>query len=258
MAAGVGSEPDGSPRGFEGGVLKDVVAITTHDVTDLVIHTHPSVSIRGHVRYDEDRPGTPRPEVHLLSNIAFRGVAMTAVGSWAAVRPDGTFVIDNVFGPSIVRVGYTLPPGAIWFADSIRLNGRDITNVPLEFENEPDADLEVVFTQRSAGAIGRVVDLAGLPSPDSYAVVFSADPALWETWSTTTNVIRTNDDGRFFVGAPAGRYLAVAFPAEAFRSTDDVTLDFRELAKLATPFESPANRRAHVELTTRRLTPALR
>jgi hypothetical protein len=195
----------------------------------------------------------PRPAINLLSNIALDGVAMTAVGAWTSVRADGTFVIDNVFGPSIIRVGYTLPPGALWFAGSILLNGRDITNVPVEFENESDADLEVVFSQRSAGVIGRVVDQAGLPSPHAYAIVFSSDPALWQTWSTTTNVVRSNEDGRFFAGAPAGRYLAVVFPAEAFRSTNDVMLDFRALAKLATPFEIPANRRAFVELTTRSL-----
>ena len=89
----------------------------------------------------------------------------------------------------------------VWHPGQILLRGRDITNVPVEFENEPDANLEVVFTQHYSGLIGRVVDQAGLPSPRRTRS-FSSDQELWQPWSTTTNVARTDDNGRFWSPRP--------------------------------------------------------
>ena len=253
VAAGPGSEPGGIPPGFEGGVNVEAVVLTDHDVTGLVIRTHPSVSIRGHVRYDAEDAEAERPQINLFAMIVVSDLPVPGMGSSAPVEADGTFVIHNVFGPSVIRSGYSLQGRTGWYPGPILLNGRDITNVPVEFENEPGAELEVVFTQRYTGLIGRVVDQAGLPSPEAYALVFSSDQTLWQPWSTTTNVARTDDNGRFWVTAPPGKYLAVAFPAETFRSMAEAKRDFGALARLATPVEIRENRHGPVELTTRRL-----
>ena len=253
VAAGPGSEPDGTAPGFEGGVRTEPVVITDDDVTGLIIRTHPSASIRGHVRYDASDPEAPRPQIHLLSTVVIAGLPFAGVGSSARVEADGTFVMHNMFGPSVIRSGYQLSGRTVWHPGQILLRGRDITNVPVEFENEPDANLEVVFTQRYSGLIGRVVDQAGLPSPEAYAVVFSSDQKLWQPWSTTTNVARTDDNGRFWVTAAPGKYLAVAFPADTFRSIAEAKRDFEVLARLATPVEIRENGRGLLELTIRSL-----
>jgi len=141
------------------------VVITDHDVTGLVIRTHPSVSIRGHVRYDAEDAKAERPQINLFAMIVVSDLPVPGMGSSAPVEADGTFVIHNVFGSSVIRSGYSLQGRTGWYPGPILLNGRDITNVPVEFETQPDATLEVVFTQRYSGLIGRVVDQAGLPSP---------------------------------------------------------------------------------------------
>ena len=190
------------------------------------LRTHPSASIRGHVRYDASDPEAPRPQIHLLSTVVIAGLPFAGVGSSARVEADGTFVMHNMFGPSVIRSGYQLSGRTVWHPGQILLRGRDITNVPVEFENEPDANLEVVFTQRYSGLIGRVVDQAGLPSPEAVRGRFFFRPKAVAALVNHDQVARTDDNGRFWVTAAPGKYLAVAFPADTFRSIAEAKRDF--------------------------------
>jgi hypothetical protein len=225
------SEPEGILPGFEGGWV--IVTVQDRDVADIVVHTHPTVSIRGHVRYDSDDPDAQQPVINVLSMLAVSG--MNGVGGQSArVAADGTFVLHNVFGPSVIRTGYALAPGQPpWWAGPVLLDGRDITNEPVEFEHLPDADIEVVFTQRHTGLHGTVLDEAGLPAEDAYAVVFSSNESFQQPWSSATRIMHCDDRGRFYFSVPAGSYLAIAIPDAAFSSPREALRHLRLLSRNA-------------------------
>ncbi len=231
VAGAPASEPEGIPPGFESGWV--TVTIQDQDLADIVVHTHPTVSLHGHVRYDSDDPGAQRPFINVLPMLAVPG--LIGVGEQSArVAADGTFVLHNVFGPSVIRTGYGFAPGqSPWWAGAVLLDGRDITNVPVEFEHLPDAEIEVVFTQRHAGLHGTVVDEAGLPADDAYAVVFSPDESLQQPWSSTTGIMRSDGQGRFYFSLPPGNYLAIAISATAFPSPRDALRHLRVLSRRA-------------------------
>jgi hypothetical protein len=222
------------------------------NVTGIVIRTHPSISVHGHARFDADSPDPRRPTVSLQARTAVGGISALAGVRHAAVGEDGTFTLRSVFGPRVIRFGLAWPgPDSPWWPGPVLLHGRDITNVPVQFESEPDPELEVVFTQRSTGLSGVVFDPAGQPSTNAYLLVFSSDRALWQQWSSTTNLARSHGDGRFFLIAPPGSYLAVAFPAETFHSGVDAVQDFGALARLAVPVQIVEGQTGCLNLTTR-------
>jgi hypothetical protein len=249
LEVGPASEPFEIPAGFEGGLA--VVDIGTADVTNVLIRTHPSVSVRGHIRYEAIDPAAPRPTmIVLLPSLAVSGVGIGGNVQSVRVADDGTFELRSVFGPRVIRAGWMAsdarPP---WLPGAVLLDGRDVTNVPTEFERHPGAELEVVFTQHFTGLRGVALDVAGLPTGDAWIIVFSSDRAQWESWSTTTQIVRSNANGWFGLNAPPGKYLIAALPAETFRSTTEAQKDFGELARLAVPVQIVDGRIGGVTLT---------
>lgn len=244
-------EPGGGPPGSEGGVA--IVILEDADLTGVTITTRPGTNVRGTVRFEAERPGAATPRVVVNAVVPVREMTQgPMVSSGAAV--DGAFVLNNVHGEVVLRCGWTRPAsGERWWPKAVLLDGADITNVPTDFESRPDGRLEVVFTERFTGISGRIVDEAGRPVPDALAVVLSANPDLWQGWSTTTEVPRVDATGRFTVGVlPPGDYLAVAFPAGAFSSTSAVLNHVRDLVPLATRVVVSGGERAPVELVISR------
>jgi hypothetical protein len=249
VGAGPRAEPSGIPPGFEGGVAG--VTLTDRDVDGVVIRTRPSVSVRGHVRYDAETPGAERPTVNVMTFPVVPG-AISMSGSSAQVQPDGTFVMHNVFGPSLIRTGYGFSDRqSPWWPGPVMLDGHDITDVPIEFEQYPNADVEVVFTQHYTGLEGRVIDETGLPSASACVAIFSADRERWQLWASTTKFPRTDADGRFCALLPAGSYMTVALPATACSSRGEAMRDFSALARNATPVTIADGETRHLGLTAR-------
>ncbi len=250
LEVGPAAEPFPIPSGYEGGLV--AVTVGTANLTDVVIRTHPGVSVKGRVRYETDAAAARRPVVILLPSVAVSGVGIGGSAQSVRVADDGTFTLSNMFGPRVIRAGLMLADArSAWWPGPVLLDGRDITNVPTEFERYPSVELEVVFTQHYTGVSGIAFDPAGLTSPKAYVIVLSSDSALWQPWSSTTTIVRADDDGRFFLDAPPGNYLAVALPAEAFRSRAEAQQDFGSLARLSVPVEIVEGQTAQITLTTR-------
>jgi len=240
---------DRIPSGAEGAVTTVVI---DHDhLQGLVIRTHRSVTVHGHVRFDPATADPRRPRVHLLAELAVDRMGVGAARH-AAVSDDGTFTFSSLIGPRVIRFGMEWPGrDSPWYPGPVLLAGRDVTNVPVAFESETDPELEVVFNQIPTGLRGVVIDEAGLPVSNAYVLVFSSDVELWQQWSSTTNVARSDENGQFFLIGPPGRYLAVAFPEDAFDSGVDAVKDFGALARLAQPVEFVEGKVRFLSLTTR-------
>jgi hypothetical protein len=111
-----------------------------------------------------------------------------------------------------------------WTLKAVRLEGRDITDTPIEFRGtEALAGLELVLSNSTTEIAGRVISGDGQAAMDYAVVIFPDDPGKWKTLtlpaqagpvSRVVKVGRPDQRGQFRVaGLPAGRYLAVAVPS---------------------------------------------
>jgi hypothetical protein len=124
------------------------------------------------------------------------------------VKRDWTFAVTRLFGP--VRLRVDLPAG--WMLKAVRLDGRDIIDMPLAPKGgDTVADVEVVITNRVTTVLGRIVDEGGAPVTDGSLIVFPDDPARWGERSGYVRTARPDQQGDCVVkGLPPGEYLAVA------------------------------------------------
>ena len=146
LYVGPGAEPTRIAAGFEAGFA--VVTIRDKDVDSVQIRTQPTYSIHGRVRFDAADVLATHPRVHVMAPLAVDGIGIGAGSQSVAVEPDGSFVIDNVVGPVVIRSGYEWPDdGSRWWPGAVLLDGRDITDVPTDF-SKAAGQLEYVLTQR--------------------------------------------------------------------------------------------------------------
>jgi hypothetical protein len=147
------------------------------------------------------------------------------------VRNDWTFEIPDLIGPQQLHV--TLPEG--WAADSIHLDGKDITGQRLDFAGKDIDGIVVHLTQRISAVRGQVSDQRGQNVTRATVVLFADDRAKWTPGTRFVRAARTDVNGRFDVrGLPAARYLAVALEfLEPGEETNPETLE--QLERLGTP-----------------------
>jgi len=248
LYVGPGAEPFRIAAGFEAGFAK--VTVRDRDVDSVQIRTQPTYSIHGRVRFEGGEPLAAHPRVQTNASLAVDGMGIGPGPQGVAVEPDGSFVIDNVVGPVVIRCGYQLPDdGSRWWAGPVLLDGRDITDVPTDFSTAA-GQLEVVFTQRPTGVFGVVVeDSTQLPAEDASVVIFAEEPAQRQPWASSSLLLTTDSNGRFWETLSPGRYLAVAFPAGTFSTKAEAFRDFNAFVRLATTFTiDPARRGARVRL----------
>ena len=136
---------------------------------------------------------------------------------------DGTFAVRGAFGRRLVRatvastslVGVTQQaPAPAWLLKSVTRDGRDVTDVPIEFDGS-DVEVEITMTSRPsvvAGAVSWNSAAATSDAPRPAVVVFADDPGRWQQPTRWVRVALVTEEGRFEVrGLPPGdRYLAVA------------------------------------------------
>ena len=120
-----------------------------------------------------------------------------------------TFQLRNLFGSRVIRVN-NLPPG--WLLKTVRLNGQDVTDKPIDLTGmAPISGVDVVVTSRGGEVSGTALDAAGRPLPEGAVIVFAADSARWAAPSRFVKMATLDERGGFRVaGLPAASYLAVA------------------------------------------------
>ena len=209
------------------------------DVSDLLLLLPRGAQIAGRIMGDRARPLGFDPSTLRLA-IEMRpgdGRTMTSGGT-AATRPDrdGTFVIDGVGGPTILRVE-GLPPG--WSVKAIRLDGTDITYDATDFGEGQRRQVEIVLTDEvipTTAVFGSVTDDRGRAVSDYAVVIFPQNRDRLRPPSPFVRSVRAEQNGAYRIETlPPADYLAIAvesLPAYAWRDPDVL----ERLWPRATPF----------------------
>jgi hypothetical protein len=192
------------------------VSVEDSDVTDVAVTLRAGARVTGHLEFDgaAQKPAADR--------LAQAGVQVQ--------RADGRTTFSNQF--TLVRgvvdaTGafntYQFPPGRYvvratgswpgWTFKGAFLNGRDVSDVPLDLGGDDVADVIVTFTDRPTELAGTARDSKG---PDAMAtvLVFPAQPELWVDHGATPRrfrAVRASTDGTYRIDSlPVGDYLVVA------------------------------------------------
>ena len=219
----------------EGGLT--VVRLGSSDVAGVVLRTRPSFSVVGRFRMESDNPAAAwPPHIVVQARLALDGSG-TLDSTVAEGAPAGMFIFRDVYGPRVVRCGYTLAAGSRWWPGRVLLDGVDITDVPTDFSEAQNGRLEVVFTQHPARFGGTVRDLGDRPVPEAWIVFFPAERARWQRWSAAAGVIRADFKGAFDFPMLPGRYLVRALPPTIFSAPPPSLRDFERLSQAAKSME---------------------
>jgi protocatechuate 3,4-dioxygenase beta subunit len=121
---------------------------------------------------------------------------------------NGHFTLRGVF-PGRFAIRAVAPGG--WMMKTVYLDGRDVTDQPVEIRGEGVSGLNVIFTDRIASLSGLVRDRAGTPVEGATIIAFPQDDALWQPQSRHIVTARTSRTGAYRIAAlPAGDYFVVA------------------------------------------------
>ncbi len=94
---------------------------------------------------------------------------------------------------------------------AIFMDGRDVTDQPIEIRSENVSGLNVIFTDRISSLSGAVRDSRGTPMAGLTIVVFPSDDKLWTPQSRQILTARTDAAGAYsFAALPEGDYLVIA------------------------------------------------
>lgn len=201
--------------------------IVGEDVAGLSITTTKTGTLRGQFVFDVQGSSSPRDLEHSaiqLSAIPFPTTLGLSAGR-LSTNDDWTFEMGGLSGSRLVRL---VTGSSGWFLKAVLLNGKDITDDPLDFTHGGIIDdVRVVLTQKHSDVSGTVIDSRNNPATRYVALLFAEDRAHWTPQSRFIAVARPDQNGRFRItGLPSGRYRAAAVTAiEVGQERDPELLD---------------------------------
>jgi hypothetical protein len=184
------------------------VTVSDVDLSGVALVISQGATARGRIRFDAPAPPAGlAPSQVIVEVVPPSGEALSRYTGPNTARPDWTFEITGVVGRQLLYAG-TIGP---WQLKSVRLNGRDITDTPLDFGDGDVDGLEVLLTDRTTALSGRVTDSRGMTVIDATVVMFAGNREQWGPRSRYIGSGRPDQQGRFTIeGLPHGRYLAIA------------------------------------------------
>jgi len=190
----------------------DPLIVGTSDVDNLVVTLRVGARVSGTLVFD----GTaPKPDAATL-----------AQGRVTLYPSDGhdTGVDDGQINADGTFMTYGVPPGRYYVVGaqptgytltSITVDGRDVTNVPLEVKDADVTGVILGFTDHPSSLSGTVRMAEGPPDPEASVLVFPTDAREWQTFEARSRfaVRRAGATGAFTIlGLPAGDYFVIAMP----------------------------------------------
>src|SRR6185437_12520386 len=115
--------------------------------------------------------------------------------------------LHGLRGRGFIRAG-TLTED--WQMKRVRLDGADVTDVPLDFSSDID-NIEIQLTNQLTTVSGTVSTDRNAVALDATVIVFADDDAKWGPHSRFIESARPDQRGQFKVrGLPPGEYVAIA------------------------------------------------
>ena len=192
------------------------VTVGQSDVADLRLSTVRPATLRGRVRFEPATLVGPMFSSFELDVPAVDFETQPALGSPPAMPPrprpqiDGSFEISGLWGRRLLRVRTSL--GAV---ERILMDGKDVTDTPIEFNGRDRVGIEVVLTRRTGTVAGRATTNDGKAAVGCQIVVFSTDADRWTPHSRFVAIASADGEGQFRVHhLLPGNYLAAALPAD--------------------------------------------
>src|SRR5262249_4195656 len=142
------------------------VFVDGNDISGLAVTTRPGGTASGRIVLE----GSSKPDASKAVNInvvPVGGPSRVPNQSNLTISADGSFQLRGLGGAVLFRpVAMT----AGWMLKAVRAQGRDITDVPVDFQNGGDVSgMEIVLTDKLTSVAGTAHDGSGQPVKD-YAV----------------------------------------------------------------------------------------
>ncbi len=189
------------------------LAVAGEDISNLAIPMSAGARIVGRVIGDDgNAPPIPTSGVRIFP-VALESDLPLRIGggvlAYGPVNDDWTFDWKGMGGRLLFRPR-GLPAG--FMLKSVLLDGRDITDVPIDVKGTDDVTgLQIVITSRATEVNGAVTDARGQAAMEYAVVMFSEDAARLKYPSRFVATARPDAQGRYKIpNLPPGRYLAVA------------------------------------------------
>lgn len=126
-------------------IALEVIRLGEGDVRGVRLRVRRDVTVTGRFRME---PGTAWPR-HLAVTSCLHAEGLRHADCRPAEgAPEGRFILRNAFGPRLLSVGFQAGEDVRYREPRVLLDGRDVTNVPVDFTSRPDADLQIVFSRR--------------------------------------------------------------------------------------------------------------
>lgn len=191
------------------------LTVTDTDLTNLTVVLSPASAVSGTVSFEATQgQQIPDPAAVRVGAPLVDAVDL-GPNPVARVERTGSFTLNGLQAGSHLFRPQGSPRG--WVLKSVMLNGRDITDTPVELRpGQTLTGLSVVFTDRLTEVSGTITDDRGTPITEYTVLAFSQDEALWRAQSRQIMTTRPDQNGKYQLrGLPPGRYYVVAVdPAE--------------------------------------------
>jgi 5-hydroxyisourate hydrolase-like protein (transthyretin family) len=211
--------PQGSGSIAAGAFGSLVLDVPDGGISDLVLRTASSMA-RGHISFEGQAP-LPNPRIVTVAPGQVEFVTSPVIGGGlppSVTHDDWTFEVSNMNGRRVIRVNVGAPG---WMLKRVTLDGRDITDEPVDFSKGDVNGLEITLTSSAASVTGTVTD-GGAPATGYAVLVFSDDQTKWTFPSRHIAIGGPNQQGTFRVtGLPAGSYRVIALPAGEVADAQD-------------------------------------
>jgi protocatechuate 3,4-dioxygenase beta subunit len=198
------------------------VAVGQSDVRDVRVATSGPSSLKGRFVFDGEQPLRFIPPAGLQIDMipvdldTESVAAMVSAPARIRVSADGSFEIGGLWGRRLVRIRTARD-----VVQRITLDGKDVTDTPIEFGGRDRTGAEVVLSRRSAILVGRAVEGDDKPAAGCRIILFAADPDQWTPHSRFVTTAVADPEGQFRItGVSPGSYLGVAVPADVVAPTD--------------------------------------
>jgi hypothetical protein len=187
------------------------VTVGTSDIADLAVILRPGIRVGGRVEFNGSAT-RPTPDQYPTIGVSLVPAdgKPTAFPVRGRVEPSGTFTTMGVpSGKYVLQV--SAPSG--WVLRGAMLNGRDISDAPVELRDADVDSVTIAFTDQRTSVTGEVTTSSGNPDSKATVILFPQDSALWVDSGPSPRRLKTTrarGDGTYSMSVPAGDYYVIA------------------------------------------------